>query len=249
MWLWGDSPSSRTKEKPQKDVGGAKLHLESNPIPARDTQTNLVHTRTQRPHRGWDRTLSECLLQRSGSAVGCCRGRSSRCSRPELWHKPSWRRSPSAPPQSCQNLHRARKQTLGGHKQPCVHQVPGDRSSDPTRDWPTLACECPGVSGIWPESVMACSRVEGTERSCVCKGPFEKGWSYLHYLHHSLASGQTTGREHSPAYQQKIGLKIYWAWPRPAEQDPASPSVSLSHQEASMSVLSFSISGQTEWKP
>ena len=34
---------------------------------------------------------------------------------------------------------------------------------------------------------------------------------YLHYLHHSLASGQTTGREHSP--QQRIGLKIYWAWP------------------------------------
>ena len=29
------------------------------------------------------------------------------------------------------------------------------------------------------------------------------------YLHHSLASGQTTGREHSPTHQQKIGLKIY----------------------------------------
>ena len=26
--------------------------------------------------------------------------------------------------------------------------------------------------------------------------------------HHSLVSGQTTGREHSPAHQQKIGLKI-----------------------------------------
>ena len=26
---------------------------------------------------------------------------------------------------------------------------------------------------------------------------------------HSLASGQTTGGEHRPAYQQKIGLKIY----------------------------------------
>ena len=33
---------------------------------------------------------------------------------------------------------------------------------------------------------------------------------YLHYLHHSLASGQTTGRKHSPAHQQKIGLNIYW---------------------------------------
>ena len=37
---------------------------------------------------------------------------------------------------------------------PCVHQDPGERSSDPTRDWPRLACEYPrslwqrrGVSG------------------------------------------------------------------------------------------------------
>ena len=48
-------------------------------------------------------------------------------------------------------------------------------------------------------------------------------------------SGQTTGREHSPAHQQKIGLKVYWAWPRPSEQDPVFPTVSLSHQEASIS--------------
>ena len=40
-------------------------------------------------------------------------------------------------------------------------------------------------------------------------GPFEGGHHYLHYLHHSLVSGQTTGREHSPTQQQKIGLKIY----------------------------------------
>jgi len=40
--------------RPSKMVGGAKSHLESNPIPATDTQraqTNLVHTRPQRPHR------------------------------------------------------------------------------------------------------------------------------------------------------------------------------------------------------
>ena len=42
-------------------VGGAKLCLESNPIPAREAQraqANLVHTRTQGPHRDRDRTLS-----------------------------------------------------------------------------------------------------------------------------------------------------------------------------------------------
>ena len=62
----------------------------------------------------------------------------------------------------------------------------------------------------------------GTECSIVALGPFEGGPHYLHYLHHSLASGQITGREHSPADQQKIGLKIYWAWPYPSEQDAVS---------------------------
>ena len=57
------------------------------------------------------------------------------------------------------------------------------------------------------------------------------------------------GGEHSPTYQQKNGLKIYWAWPHPSEQDPVSSSVSLSHQEASKGLLSFSIRGQTDWKP
>ena len=31
--------------------------------------------------------------------------------------------------------------------EPCVHQDPGERSHDPTRDCPRLARECPGVSG------------------------------------------------------------------------------------------------------
>ena len=35
----------------------------------------------------------------------------------------------------------------------------------------------------------------------------------------------------------------------PSEQDPVSLSVSISHQEASISLLSFSIRGQTDWKP
>ena len=52
---------------------------------------------------------------------------------------------------------------------------------------------------------------------------------------------------HSPTHQQKFGLKMYWAWPRPSEQDPDSPTVSLSHQEAPTSLLS-SIRGQTEMK-
>ena len=41
-------PMSREKEKPRKMVGGVKLHLESNSIPARDSQSAqkyLVHIR------------------------------------------------------------------------------------------------------------------------------------------------------------------------------------------------------------
>ena len=98
-------------------------------------------------------------------------------------------------------------------------------------------------------SVVACCRVRGTECSSACTGPFEGGSLYLHYLHHSWASGQTTGREHSPIHQYKIGLKIYWAWPSPSEQDPVSSLVSLSHQEVSISLLSVSIRGHTWWKP
>ena len=60
---------------------------------------------------------------------------------------------------------------------------------------------------------------------------------------------EIAGREHSSTHQQKIGLKTYWSWFRPSEQDPVSLSVSLSHQEASISLLSFSIRGQTDWKP
>ena len=74
----------RGAEARSKMVGGVKLHLESNPIPARDAQraqTYLVCTRTQRLHRDWARTVFECLLQMCGSAVDCFRSRGSGCSR------------------------------------------------------------------------------------------------------------------------------------------------------------------------
>ena len=40
-----------------------------------------------------------------------------------------------------------KQRLLEGTKKPCVPQDPGDRSSDPTRDWARLACESSGVSG------------------------------------------------------------------------------------------------------
>ena len=49
---------------------------------------------------------------------------------------------------------------------PCVHQAPGEKISNPTRDWPGLACECLGVSsrGIgrwWPAAGLGALSVAG----------------------------------------------------------------------------------------
>ena len=133
--------------------------------------------------------------------------------------------------------HTCQRRSKGSNKT-CVHQNPGERSSDPTRDWPRFAHECPGVSsgGVgrrWPAAGLGALSVA----MCACRGLF-------HYPHRSLASGQTTGREHSPAHQQKIGLNIYWPWPCPSEQDPISPSVSLSHQEASIASYPYPSEGR-----
>jgi len=60
--------------------------------------------------------------------------------------------------------------------------------------------------------------------------------------------------EQSPIHQQKIGLKIYWAWPRPSAQDPDSPNSQSFPSGAPTSLLSLSIlihpypREQTEWK-
>ena len=101
-------------------------------------------------------------------------------------------------PTLCEETDSWRTQT-----KPCVHQDPGERSVSPTRDWPRLACECPGVSGRGMGRLWPCCRGGGTGCSSACMGPFEGGLHYFHYLHHSLASSQTTGN--------------------PSEQDPDPP--------------------------
>ena len=131
-----------------------------------------------------------------------------------------------------------------------MHQDSGERSSDSIRDWAILAYDCPRVSGrdvgwLWPDrgSWALNTTVLG---AVVHAGiiPFEGGLHYCHNPHYSLASGQTIWREHSHTYQQKIGLKIYWAWPCPSEQDPASPTVSPSQKKASTCLLSLSLEGR-----
>ena len=65
--------------------------------------------------------------------------------------------------------------------------------------------------------------------------PSEGDNHYCHFLNHSLASGQITGRWHRPTNWQKIGLNIYWGWTCPWGQDPVFPTASHSCQEASKS--------------
>ena len=60
----------------------ANSRLKSNPFPARGaqrTQTKFVRTRTEEPHRDWNRTVFELLLWRYMSAAVCCRDRGSGC--------------------------------------------------------------------------------------------------------------------------------------------------------------------------
>ena len=118
-----------------------------------------------------------------------------------VWHKPSWRRSPLTPPYNHQNLQGLGKYSWRAQTELFEYQDPGERSSDPHRK---LTQTCPWVSRSIQGrrgSVVACFRVRGTECSSVSMGPFEGGHYYLHYLHHRLASGQATGREHSPTHQ------------------------------------------------
>ena len=53
-------------------------------------------------------------------------------------------------------------------------------------------------------------------------GHFEGGY-HLHYLHHCLASVQITGKEHSPAHQQKIWIKDLLGMAPPIRTRPSFP--------------------------
>ena len=65
------------------------------------------------------------------------------------------------------------------------------------------------VVEVWVDSGLL--RGQDTEYNSAVINPFQGDLHYCHYTYHSLATGQTTGREYSPstAQQQKIGLKIY----------------------------------------
>ena len=143
------------------------------------------------------------------------------------------------------------KQTLGGQNNLVSTRTQEKGAVTPQETNPDLTVSVQkSLAEGWINSCL----LQGQGHNSACTRPFEGGRHYLHdpslsSLHCILVSGQTTGREHSPAHQHKIGWKIYWAWSCPLEQDPVSPTLSLSYQEASISLLSLSVRGQTKWKP
>jgi len=96
-----------------------------------------------------------------------------------------------------------------GHKQNLVRMRTQEKGAvTPEETDPDLPVSVQ-ESLVEVEVTVACFSFGGTVCSPASMGPFEGGYHYLHYLHHSLASGQLIRREHSPAHQQKIGLKIH----------------------------------------
>ena len=98
------------------------------------------------------------------------------------------------------------KQTLGGHKQNLVctrTQKKGAVTPKKTdSDLPVNVQE--SLMEAWVGGGLL--QGQGHRVQHCIMGPFEGGHGYLSYPHHSLASGQTTGREHSLTHQQKIDI-------------------------------------------
>ena len=89
-----------------------------------------------------------------------------------------------------------------------------NKQGDNTQPWHTpfpiwnQSVPCPVLTvASWPAYILLRRQVRWSGIPISLKifhlkwKPFEGGSHCLHYLHHSLASGQTTGRGHSPAHQ------------------------------------------------
>ena len=250
--LWGDTLCPRAKEKPQEDGrrGGIAFRVKPHSCQRCSDGSNIpcAQQDTETPQRPPELCLSvSCGGTRqqwtaSGTgALGAIDLGMAQALLEEVTINPTIEL-----PELTQDW--GNRLLEGTNRNLCA---PGPRRKEqwPHKRWTQT---CPWVTRSLQKScglAVACCRAGGTECSSAGMGPSEGDHHYLLYLHCSLASGQINGREHRPAHQHKIRLKIYWAWPRPSEQDSVSPSVNLSQQEASISLLSLSIRGQTERKP
>ena len=187
------------RRSPRKTIGEAKSRLELNPTPTRDAQraqTNLVCTRTQRPPQRLSQNCVWVSPEEVQVSSGLMQGQGLWVKQTWVWHKPSWTRSPLTHHRATKTYSGLGNRLLEGTNRTLCTRI-RRREQGPHK---RLTQTCTWVSrSLWWRrgSVVSCCRVGGTECSSACMGPFEVGRHYLHYLLHSLASHQTTGREHS----------------------------------------------------
>ena len=124
-----------------------------------------------------------------------------------------------------QNFHRTggSRDFWKAQTKPCVHQDPGERSSDSPGNGARPACgclkfSCRGLDRQCPAVGTRAPAAAVLGAACWHKSfrgsPVALLWS-LDSRTGSLQARQLTEREHSPTDQQTIGLKISWAWPCP----------------------------------
>ena len=85
-----------------------------------------------------------------------------------------------------------------------MHTRTQEKGAETDLDLPVSVQESPAEAWV----IGGLLQGRGTQCSSACMGPSEGSHHYLHYLRHSLASGQTTGREHSPALNRKLDLRF-----------------------------------------
>ena len=129
----------------------------------------------------------------------------------------------------------------------CEHKDPGERCSDHKRDWPRLAYECPEVSGRcmgqrWPAAES------GALSAAVCAGDLLKEVSITVITSTTvwLQVNNRQGTQPHPSTESWIKDLLSMA---PPYWTRSHLPLSFSHQEASISLLFFSIIGKTDWKP
>ena len=108
-----------------------------------------------------------------------------------------------------------------GQTEPSAHQDWGERSSDPHK---RLTQTFPWVSrSLWGRRQWVVpSAGLGALSVAVYAWDLLKEVAII-FITSTIVWPQVKQQGGNTAHQQKIGLKIYWAWPCPSEQDPVSP--------------------------